>query len=329
MKRRKRKNHCGRSHRKYVKRKNCGRKFRNPKLRPFAGAKGRIQYPRFDVLGRVFDDLETAKEFARIKAEESNRPVDVMSKPDSWTMYYEAYVAYPSSMSKAEREEFHNERHHPRARNPKSCPVCRMRDAWKKRSPANKSSVPACPKCGRKANPFSTPDVLIARWQTKGKDWVELWKYTDYTPREGQGYDGVYYYKGKGMGGGLPNTVRTDAEAVAYMERPWGRGGAGQAFILKLDRPSLKRVKNPGKRGGRGREIHSLARPGTPAGEIRFIHKDGKEHVFYSVVNDLSGSRLSAFDNDAPSVDDSIAWVKSVFRDIRKKAKVVKVIGDF
>ncbi len=87
----------------------------NPALRPFAGAKGRIQYPSFNVLGRVFDDLATAKAFADMKAEESNKPVDVMSKPDSWTMAFEAYVAYPSSMSKAERKEFHDQRWHPSA----------------------------------------------------------------------------------------------------------------------------------------------------------------------------------------------------------------------
>jgi hypothetical protein len=75
--------------------------------------------------------------------------------------------------------------------------------------------------------------------------------------------------------------------------------------------------------------IHPLARDGPPSGEIRFIHSDGKEHRFYSVVNDLSGSRVSAFDRGAPTLDDSVAHVKSVFRDIRKKAKVVAVSGDF
>lgn len=75
--------------------------------------------------------------------------------------------------------------------------------------------------------------------------------------------------------------------------------------------------------------ISSLAEKGKKSGRIRFIHKDGKEHYFYSVVNILTGSRVSAFDNNPPSIDDSIAWVKSVFKDIRKKAKVVEVIGDF
>lgn len=77
--------------------------------------------------------------------------------------------------------------------------------------------------------------------------------------------------------------------------------------------------------------IHRLARPNAKSGKIRFIHfRDGKEHTFASVVNDMTGSRLSYFDGDAPSVDDPLTWVRSVFRDIRKKAtKVLEVIGDF
>jgi hypothetical protein len=75
--------------------------------------------------------------------------------------------------------------------------------------------------------------------------------------------------------------------------------------------------------------IHKLARPGEKSGKIRFIHKDGKEHYFYCVVNDLSGSRLSAFDNDPPDIDQPLAYIRSVFRDIRQKATVLEVIGDF
>lgn len=59
-----------------------------------------------------------------------------------------------------------------------------------------------------------------------------------------------------------------------------------------------------------------------PWGVITFIHSDGKEHLFYTAANEMSGNRLSAFDNAAPSIDDEISWIKSVFRDIRKKAKV-------
>jgi hypothetical protein len=64
-----------------------------------------------------------------------------------------------------------------------------------------------------------------------------------------------------------------------------------------------------------------------PWGVIRFIHSDDKQHEFYSVINLLTGCRMSAFDNCAPSVDDTMKWVKSVFRDIKAKAKVIEYKG--
>lgn len=76
--------------------------------------------------------------------------------------------------------------------------------------------------------------------------------------------------------------------------------------------------------------IHSLAQPNAKSGKITFVHSDGQEHSFSTCINRLSGSRLSWFDSDAPSVDDSMNWIKSVFRDIRAKSqKVVATIGDF
>lgn len=61
---------------------------------------------------------------------------------------------------------------------------------------------------------------------------------------------------------------------------------------------------------------------------VRFTHfRDGLTHKFYSVVNEMSGNRLSAFDDDAPGIDDPIAWVRSVLRDIHSKASNVEVIG--
>ena len=75
------------------------------------------------------------------------------------------------------------------------------------------------------------------------------------------------------------------------------------------------------------REINPLA--SGRSGEIRFIHSDGTTRRFYSTINRLSGDRLSAFDSEAPSVGDSISWVKSVFRDIRAKAEVIAEVGDF
>lgn len=77
--------------------------------------------------------------------------------------------------------------------------------------------------------------------------------------------------------------------------------------------------------------VHALADISKPAGKIRFIHfRDGKEHVYYSAVNDMTGSRLSAFDNDPPTIDNTVAEVKKVFKAIREKAtKVIEVVGDF
>jgi hypothetical protein len=72
-------------------------------------------------------------------------------------------------------------------------------------------------------------EVLIAHWKTTGKDFLSL--YCGSRP-------GDYFYRGNQCGGGLSATVTTDEEAIRWME--FDRNGA--ARILKLDRPSLKRV---------------------------------------------------------------------------------------
>jgi hypothetical protein len=74
---------------------------------------------------------------------------------------------------------------------------------------------------------------------------------------------------------------------------------------------------------------HPLCAMNKPWGVIRFIHfKDGSERKFYTMINQMSGSRISAFNNDPPSTDDSLPWIKSVFKDIRKKAtKVLEYQG--
>lgn len=78
------------------------------------------------------------------------------------------------------------------------------------------------------------------------------------------------------------------------------------------------------------KSIHVLARPNEKSGKITFIHPhDNKEHYFYTCINDLSGSRMSAFDNETPGIDDSKAWIKSIFKGIREKATVISEIGDF
>ena len=43
----------------------------------------------------------------------------------------------------------------------------------------------------------------------------------------------------------------------------------------------------------------------------------------------MSNDRLSYFDDNAPTIGSKLSHVQSVFNNIRKKAKVIEVIGDF
>lgn len=72
-------------------------------------------------------------------------------------------------------------------------------------------------------------EVLIAHWKTTGKDFLSLYR----GPRPGD-----YFYRGRQCGGGLGAAVTTDEEAIRWME--FDRNGA--ARVLKMDRPSLKRI---------------------------------------------------------------------------------------
>jgi hypothetical protein len=73
----------------------------------------------------------------------------------------------------------------------------------------------------------------IARWEARGKSFLSLTK--------SERPNGGYTYIGDGCGGGF--NADTDAEAVAYLERPWSHpNGAGAVTILQSDRPTLKRV---------------------------------------------------------------------------------------
>lgn len=74
----------------------------------------------------------------------------------------------------------------------------------------------------------STDRPLVARWETRGNDWLEL---TGDAARPG-----CYWYKGNGCGGGFD--AADDEAAIAVMQ---GRNGA--ATVLKMDRPSLHRVR--------------------------------------------------------------------------------------
>lgn len=70
------------------------------------------------------------------------------------------------------------------------------------------------------------------RWETRGNDFLSLIK----------DELGVYSYRGSCGGGVLP-AMPDDETAIAYMERPWGKHGAGAVTVLREDRPSLQRRK--------------------------------------------------------------------------------------
>jgi hypothetical protein len=67
--------------------------------------------------------------------------------------------------------------------------------------------------------------------------------------------------------------------------------------------------------------VENLVDKDKPWGYVKFIHKDGSVHEFYSCINKLSGDRLSALDKNPPCINESLKWVKSVFRDIFKKSE--------
>ena len=72
---------------------------------------------------------------------------------------------------------------------------------------------------------------------------------------------------------------------------------------------------------------HPLGDTTKPWIHLRFIDSAGKSHSFYSYINEMSGNRLTAFDADAPSIDDSVAWIKTVIRDILLKSTNAEMIG--
>jgi len=83
---------------------------------------------------------------------------------------------------------------------------------------------------------------VIARWETRGKDWLELYRHEGLTMHGEPGNLPAYGYRGNWCGGGFGAT--DDADAISRMEAPWGDPrGTGQVAVLKSDRPSLRRVK--------------------------------------------------------------------------------------
>jgi len=81
----------------------------------------------------------------------------------------------------------------------------------------------------------------IARYETKGNDWLELFDNGPATHPDNLGLRD-YFYKGNGCGGGF--CAADNTEAISRFEAPWGdKRGVGQVTVLKSDRPSLKRIR--------------------------------------------------------------------------------------
>jgi hypothetical protein len=68
---------------------------------------------------------------------------------------------------------------------------------------------------------------------------------------------------------------------------------------------------------------HPLADLTKPHVHILFTRKNGTTHHFYSCINEMTGSRLSAFDSDPPRIDDGMAWVQRMIRNIQANEKVL------
>jgi hypothetical protein len=72
---------------------------------------------------------------------------------------------------------------------------------------------------------------VVARWETKGgKRWIQL-----------EYHKGCYQYSCDNGGGVLPKH-NSDKSAIAYMEEPWDRFGAGPVTLLQMDFPSVRKV---------------------------------------------------------------------------------------
>lgn len=82
---------------------------------------------------------------------------------------------------------------------------------------------------------------IVARWETRGKDFLQLSAGTLRTTDEAGNVLVDYSYSGNACGGGF--WAQSDEEAIARMESPWGAPcGVGQVTVLKSDRASLKRI---------------------------------------------------------------------------------------
>lgn len=73
--------------------------------------------------------------------------------------------------------------------------------------------------------------------------------------------------------------------------------------------------------------IHPLHDTKEKGGAIKF-EKDGKEHIFSSYVNRLTGDRITSFGNSA-YLNYSFKEVKDIIKHIRETSEVIEVIGNW
>lgn len=70
-------------------------------------------------------------------------------------------------------------------------------------------------------------------------------------------------------------------------------------------------------------KLNPLTDKTQPFTLVEFIDSKKEKHVFHSEVNSLTGDRLTAFDNEAPTINNSINDIKKIISNIEKRATIV------
>lgn len=76
-------------------------------------------------------------------------------------------------------------------------------------------------------------------------------------------------------------------------------------------------------------EIHPLADPEKKFFFARFVHPDGKEYTFTSVVNSMTGDRLSYLDRGTPTIDNDGSAAKSIIKQIKEFCEIKEMFGSY
>lgn len=75
--------------------------------------------------------------------------------------------------------------------------------------------------------------------------------------------------------------------------------------------------------------IHSLARTNEKSCKVTFQRKNGSIATFSSVINDMTGDRMTYFNNDAPTINNTKADIKKMIQQIRMDCTIIEHIGDW